>query len=137
MSFLPDVTMNERDALQLNALQLAYIGDSVWELIVRCDLIIRRYNVHHMHKACVGLVNAGAQASFLQILTGVLTETEAEIVRRGRNAHPKHTGPKNQKPDDYSLSTAFEALIGFLFLTGQDERIRQFVKMINEVITDA
>ena len=58
--------MEQHDALQLNALQLAYLGDSVWELIVRYNLIMQKFNVHHMHKDCVSLVNAHSQAVILQ-----------------------------------------------------------------------
>ena len=125
--------MNDHDALQMNALQLAYLGDSVWELIVRFDLAIRGYNVHHMHKECVGMVNARSQAAILQSLQKILTESETEIVRRGRNAHARHAAPRNQNPDDYAASTGFEALFGFLYLTGHNERIRELVNYIKEV----
>ena len=125
--------MNERDALQMNALQLAYVGDSVWELIIRYDLAIRGYNVHHMHKECVGKVNAHSQSRILLSVQGLLTETEQEVVRRGRNAHAKHAAPRNQNPDEYAASTGFEALFGFLYLTGQNDRIQELVKYIREV----
>ncbi len=132
MSLRFDRLMDEKDALQMNALQLAYLGDSVWELIVRYDLAVRRYNVHHMHKDCVGMVNAHAQYRILGSIQELLTETEAEIVRRGRNAHAKHPAPRNQNPDEYAASTGFEALFGFLYLTGQNERITELVKHIRE-----
>ena len=125
--------MSEREALQMNALQLAYIGDTVWELIVRYDLVIRGYNVHHMHKECVSLVNAHSQAMLLHSVQHILTDSETEIIRRGRNAHAKHAAPRNQNPDDYSASTGFEALFGFLYLTGQHIRIQELVKHIKEV----
>ena len=60
----------------------------------------------------------------------------SEIVRRGRNAHARHPVPKNQNPDDYAMSTGFEALWGFLYLTGQNERIHLLIKYINEVKPD-
>ena len=62
--------MEQQEALQLNALQLAYIGDSVWELIVRYKLIMKRYNVRHMHKECVSMVNAHSQAVILHAESG-------------------------------------------------------------------
>ena len=133
MSLRFQVLMDAKDARQLNALQLAYIGDSVWELIVRYDLVIRKYNVHHMHQECVGLVNAHAQASILESIQDALDDTEKEIVRRGRNAHARHAAPKNQNPDEYAASTGFEALLGFLYLTGQNERIGELVRKIREV----
>ena len=125
--------MKQQEALQLNALQLAYIGDSVWELIVRYKLIMKRYNVHHMHKECVSLVNAHSQAVILQKIQDELNETETEIVRRGRNAHAKHSAPRNQDPDEYAASTGFEALFGYLYLTGQNDRINTLVNIIKEV----
>ena len=125
--------MEQQEALQLNALQLAYIGDSVWELIVRYKLIMKRYNVRHMHKECVSMVNAHSQAVILQKIQEELNETESEIVRRGRNAHAKHSAPRNQDPDEYAASTGFEALFGYLYLTGQNDRINTLVSIIKEV----
>lgn len=125
--------MEQQEALQLNALQLAYIGDSVWELIVRYKLIMKRYNVRHMHKECVSMVNAHSQAVILQKIQEELNETESEIVRRGRNAHAKHSAPRNQDPDEYAASTGFEALFGYLYLTGQHDRISRLVSTIEEV----
>ena len=129
--------MEPHDALQLNALQLAYLGDSVWEIIVRFGLLVRKYNVRHMHKSCVSLVNAHAQSELLRVIQDRLDGTEAEIVRRGRNAHPKHSAPKNQNPEEYAAATGFEALFGFLYLTGQELRIRDLCEIMSEVIKDA
>lgn len=125
--------MEQQEALQLNALQLAYIGDLVWEMIVRYKLILKRYNVRHMHKECVNMVNAHSQAVILQKIQEELNETESEIVRRGRNAHAKHSAPRNQDPDEYAASTGFEALFGYLYLTGQNDRISRLVSTIEEV----
>ena len=107
----------------MNVLQLAYIGDAVWELFVRNHLVRKGLNVHHMHSECIRMVNAKAQASFVEVLNGEFTPEEAELIRRGRNAHSHHPVPKNQSPEDYSLATAFEVLIGYLYLTGSAERI--------------
>ena len=132
MSLRFDRLMDEHEASQMNALQLAYIGDSVWELIIRYDLIIRKLNVQHMHKECVKLVNAHSQAVILDSVLDLLTEQEREIVRRGRNAHARHPVPKNQNPDDYTASTGFEALFGYLYLTGQNDRIASLLQHIQE-----
>ena len=123
--------MDEQEAFQMNALQLAYLGDSVWETMVRYELVFRKLNVHHLHVQSVKRVNACAQAEWLLQIIDSLSEREADIVRRGRNSHPKHTPPKNQQPDHYASSTGFEALIGYLYLTGQDDRIRQIFLSIN------
>lgn len=133
MSLRFDVMLEKHDALQMNAMQLAYLGDSVWELIVRYEQILHRYNVNHMHKNCVESVNAHSQAVMLQSIQNLLNETEQEIVRRGRNAHAKHTVPRNQSAEEYAAATGFEALLGFLYLTGQNERIRELVNDIKEM----
>lgn len=119
-----------KDACMINALQLAYIGDTVWETIIRDMLIHRGLNLHHMHGACVEYVNAHAQAGFIASLQEMLDERETEIVRRGRNAHARHPAPRNQEPGDYSAATGFEALIGYLYLTGQDLRITALAEKI-------
>ncbi len=133
MSLRFERIMEEHDALQMNALQLAYLGDSVWELIVRYNLAASKLNVRHMHKNCVDLVNAHAQSQILLSIQDLLNDTEKEIVRRGRNAHAKHPVPRNQNPEDYAISTGFEALFGYLYLTGQNERIKYLAEYINEV----
>ena len=114
----------------MSVLQIAYIGDSVWTLIVRNQLIRKGLNVHHMHTECTNLVNAHAQAGFLRKIISELTPAESALVKRGRNAHARHPVPKNQNPEDYSLATAFEVLIGYLYLTGNNERIELFTNTI-------
>lgn len=123
-------SFSPKDAGMLSTLQLAYIGDAVWELIIRDYLIHRGLNLHHMHSECVGNVNAHAQAGFLQKLQNVLNEAETEITRRGRNAHAHHPAPRNQDPGDYAAATGFEALIGYLYLTGQDDRIADLTEIL-------
>ena len=132
MSLRFEKKMDELEAFRMNALQLAYLGDTVWETIIRYDLILNKLNVHHLHEQSVRRVNAGAQAEMLARIAGQLTEREEELVRRGRNAHPKHTIPRNQQPDDYAAATGFEALLGYLYLSGQDDRISRLVQIIKE-----
>ena len=114
----------------MNTLQLAYIGDAVWETIIRDTMIHRGFNLHHMHGASVEYVNAHAQAGFLCRITDMLDEQELEITRRGRNAHAHHPSPRNQDPGDYAASTGFEALFGYLYLIGRDERIKELATII-------
>ena len=130
LSLLDRKFMEPNDAGKLNSLQLAYIGDVVWEALVRTDLVLKKLNVHHMHDQCIRFVNAHAQAEWLALLRSTLTEEETEIVRRGKNAHAHHSAPKNQQPADYVAATAFEALLGYLYLTGNEERIRQISDII-------
>lgn len=130
MSLRLEEPLSVRDAGMLNALQLAYLGDSVWETVVRETLVHRGMNVHNMHRTCVEYVNAGAQAAFLERILPETDEREQDIIRRGRNAHARHPAPKNQELGDYSAATGFEALIGFLYITGNEDRILRFAGMI-------
>ena len=129
MSLREHQPMTEEEARQLNGLQLAYIGDTVWDLLIRSRLMHRRLNVRHMHQAAVSGVNAQAQARALRRLESVLTEAEADVLRRGRNSHAKHPCPKNQDPADYQAATGLEALVGYLYLTGQEDRLMELFKL--------
>ena len=115
--------MEEARARMLNPLQLAYIGDAVWELLVRSRIIYKGRSARHVHKDAVACVNAHAQSEALRRIEAQLTEQEADIARRGRNAHAHHAAPKNQDAADYRAATALEALIGYLYLSGQEERL--------------
>lgn len=115
--------MEENRARMLNPLQLAYIGDAVWELLIRSRVIYKGRSARHVHKDAVACVNARAQAAALRRIEMELTEAEADIARRGRNAHAHHPAPKNQDAADYRAATALEALVGYLYLTGQEERL--------------
>ena len=124
--------ISEKEASLMNVLQLAYIGDAVWDLMIRGQLIRQHLNVHHMHSECISHVNAHAQAAYIHLLMPELTPSEAELVRRGRNTHIHHPVPKNQNPEDYSFATGFEVLLGFLFLTGNKDRIYTLTRIIWE-----
>ena len=122
----------KQEALLLNPLQLAYLGDTVWETMIRYELIRKRLNVHHMHQECVKKVNAQAQAAALEEIQGILTEEEMSVVRRGKNAHAHHPAPKSQGVESYAAATGFEALIGFLYATAQDERLEEIFRRVNQ-----
>ena len=136
MSLRFNQRMTEQEAMLLNPLQLAYLGDSVWEMIVRCRLFCQSLNVRHLHEYAVRRVNAAAQAAFAGFIFSELTEKEREIVRRGRNAHTRHPVPKNQNPEDYAQATGFEALWGWLYVTEQNERLRQLWDCIRTLKED-
>lgn len=125
------------EARQMNPLQLAYLGDVIWSTIVRTRYVCRKMNVHHLHRITVSLVNAAAQAHALEMIRQMLTEEETDLVRRGRNAHARHPVPKNQDPGDYADSTAFETLFGFLYITGNLQRIDELSDVILEEVNDA
>ena len=129
--------MEESRARMLNPLQLAYIGDGVWELLVRTRIIYKGRSARHVHKDAVACVNAGAQAEAFRRIEPLLTEAEADIARRGRNAHAHHAAPKNQDAADYRAATALEALIGYLYLIGQEDRLLTLFKHSQEVESHA
>lgn len=116
----------------LNALQLAFIGDAVYNLHMRLGALGQGGGVRSMHLDTTRRVNAVAQANALAVIEPGLSEEEAGIVRRGRNAHQRHTAPKSATGAQYSASTGFEALIGFLYLTGREERLLELFELIHQ-----
>ncbi len=113
---------NEKARL-MSPLELAFIGDSVHTLMTRTRIADRTRRPNDLHRLSAEEVNASAQADQLGRILPYLTEEEKDIVRRGRNAHPHHASPHSYSPDLYRASTALEALYGYLFLTGSDERL--------------
>ncbi len=109
------------DLRTLSPLALAYVGDAVFELYVRMQLVAAGGRVQTLHKSVVEYVRADAQSEILSQWQPLLTEEEAAVVRRGRNA--KSTVPRSTDMVSYRQSTGFEALIGYLFLAGQEERL--------------
>lgn len=120
---------NEMDVNMLSPLTWAYVGDAVYELYIRTNLVNNtKLKPHKLHIESIKYVKAKAQADILKRIEDNLTETEKDIVRRARNAENHHL-PKNADPADYMYSTAFEGLIGFLYLTKKDERLKEILKM--------
>lgn len=120
------------DEKQLNSLALAYMGDAVFETYVRHHLI-QAGNVkpNQLHREATKYVSAKSQASMLfQLLDReFLTEYEMAVVRRGRNAKSGHI-PKNTDVQTYRYSTAFEALVGYLYLSKSIDRIEEIMEVI-------
>lgn len=113
----------------LSPLTWAYVGDCIYELYIRTDLVNKtKLKPHKLHIETIKYVKAKAQADILKKIENNLTEKELDIVRRSRNAENHHL-PKNADPADYMYSTAFEGLIGYLFLTKQDDRLKEILKM--------
>jgi len=118
------------DIKMLSPLQLAYIGDAVYELFVRTYLIgTKNISVNELHKEAIEYVKAKAQADIIHYLEDKLTEEEWQLVKRGRNAK-SGSAPKNANLLDYRYATGFETLIGFLYLNGKYERILEIFGMI-------
>lgn len=119
---LLDKVYTTAEARALNPLTLAYIGDGVFSEYIRKYLVAQGiHNVNHLTKKSIAYVKADAQSEMIRLLTEILTEEEAAIVRRGRNTR-SHV-PKHAKTIDYRLATGLEALVGYLYLTGQKTRL--------------
>ena len=113
--------------LQTNLLPLAFIGDSVHTLFVReYALQNPSFKMENYHLLASKFCKASTQAEVLENITPLLSEKELEIVRRGRNAKPKHQA-KHASTADYSHATAFEILIGYLYLSGNEERLNEIL----------
>lgn len=126
---LIDREKNEIDVNMLSPLTWAYVGDAIYELYVRTNLVnSTKLKPHKLHIESIKYVKAKAQADILKRIEEHLTDEEKDIVRRARNAENHHL-PKNADPADYMYSTAFEGLIGFLYLTKKDERLKEILKM--------
>lgn len=127
---------NKLDVKQLNSLALAYMGDAVFESYVREDLL-QNGNVrpHQLHKEATKYVSAKAQATIIHYFLDekLLTDDEVAVVMRGRNAK-SGTIPKNTDVQTYRYGTAFEALIGYLYLLKEQERLDELVQLALELI---
>ena len=127
------MNMTPHDLLSVSELGLAHVGDAVFELLVRSMLCSQKTAVtnYNLHKLTVRYVSASAQAAFLKPILPVLTEEETAVYKRGRNAH-SHAAPKNATPGQYARSTGLETLFGWLYLSGQTERIGELFAIGSE-----
>lgn len=118
----------EQDIRAYSPLTLAYIGDAIYDLIIR-SVVVERANrsANDLHKRTTRYVKAEAQAQMIMALQEELTEEEKAVYKRGRNAK-SYTSAKNATLSDYRKATGFEALIGFLYLTNQTDRMLYIVK---------
>ncbi|MBV1757956.1 MAG: Mini-ribonuclease 3 [Dethiosulfatibacter sp.] len=124
-----------KDPRLMSPLQLAYIGDAVYELLVRSYLIEKHdMNVNDLHKNAILFVKAEAQAEAFRCIENDLSEEELRFVKRGRNAKSV-TVPKNAKLSDYRYATGLEALFGYLYMSNQMSRIDELFEKIKAAIT--
>ena len=127
-----EIKRSKEEVNLLSPLIWAYIGDSVYELYIRTKLVNEtKQKPHALHIESIKYVKAKAQAEILKEIENKLTEEEKDIVRRGRNAENHHL-PKNANVQEYMHATAFEALIGYLYLTEQTERLQELLKLIGK-----
>lgn len=116
------------DPRQCSPLTLAYIGDGIYELVIRTVIICQsNTSANRLHKKASRLVNAGFQAELADKLMPVLTPEEKDILRRGRNAK-SHSVAKNASIHDYRIATGLEALMGYLYISGNMKRIVELVR---------
>lgn len=120
----------EEEINLLSPLTWAYVGDCVYELYIRTNLVNKtNLKPHKLHIEAIKYVKAKSQAKLLEEIYDKLTEEEKNIVRRGRNAESHHL-PKNTNVQEYRYASAFEALIGYLYLTQKFERLKEILDLI-------
>lgn len=127
---------DERDINTYSPLTLAYLGDAVYEIIIRTLIVEERPRmVKTLHKHASRLVNAKAQATLMISIENALSEKETTIYKRGRNAK-SHSVAKNADIHDYRIATGLEALMGYLYLTGNTKRCLELIKLGLPSITE-
>ena len=127
-----EITEKKIEGNSLNGLSLAFIGDAVYEIMVREHLLRNgSLQIGKLHKMAVEMVRASFQASVFDFLEPLLTEEENSILHRGRNASATHI-PKNANAIEYRKATGVESLFGWLYLEQKNERIRELFEMILE-----
>ena len=126
--------MREVDYKNYNSIALAFMGDAVYERFIR-ERILRngKTGADKMHRAAVRYVKAAAQELSLREMLDVLTEDEQVVVHRARN-HKITSKPKNADPLTYKMATAFEALLGYLYLSGQSERLAELMERAAQTV---
>ena len=118
---------------EYSPLPLAYIGDSVYDLFIRTK-VMQKGNRHvtDLHKESVKFVKAHSQAESVHAIEDKLTEDEVRVLKWGRNA--KSTPPKNADVTDYRYATGFEALIGYLYVSGDEDRLKEVLNMAYDAL---
>ena len=128
---------NNKKIYELNAIKLAYMGDSVFSLYVRKHFIVNTEKKNSDLNRCVNnIVCAPYQAKIMNLIKDELTGDEKDITMRARNLHFNNIA-KNSTPEEYSKATEFEALIGYLYLTNQIERLEKFINISLENYYDS
>lgn len=130
--FLDEFGLEEQDLRTYSPLTLAYIGDAIFELVVRTVLVERKNaQAEKLHKAATKIVKAETQALMIEAIKEELTEEELAVYKRGRNAKAV-TRAKNATMSEYRRATGFEALMGYLYLKGDIERMIELIHLAVE-----
>lgn len=121
--------IKETDVKMYSPLVLAYIGDAVYEIMIRTKVVNGgNEQVNKLHKKTAALVKAGTQAQLLMAIEDALTDEEHAVYKRGRNAKSASMA-KNATMKDYRMATGFEALVGYLYLAEQYDRLTELVSL--------
>jgi len=127
----------DKKVYELNAIKLAYMGDSVFSLYIRQHFIMNTEKKNSDLNRCVNsIVCAPNQAKLMDLIRDKLTEIELEIINRAKNLHFNNIA-KNSSPEEYTKATEFEALLGYLHLTNQIERLNEFINISVENYYDS
>ena len=120
--------IKDKDIRSFSPLTLAYIGDAIYEVVIR-TIIVEKGNapVNKLHHKASSIVKETAQKEAMEIILPLLSSEEEAVFKRGRNAK-SYTSAKNASVIDYRIATGFEALMGFLYLTGKNERMLELIK---------
>ncbi len=141
MDRIKELDFTPGQVLSMQPLALAFIGDAVYEIYIRNFVMSKGFRtINSMHVETIKYVKAASQSKAIKALLPNLSEEEANVVRRGRNANP-HTVPKNADVGDYRYATALEALCGYLYLMKRIERLEEIIDSVigiinGEIVTD-
>ena len=124
------ISEDKQELLKMSNLGLAYLGDAVYEVMVRSWLCLHgKLTPGKLHKAALEYVAAPKQAAKMDLLLPILTEEELTIFKRGRNASP-HSYPKGATRREYQIATGMESLFGWLYLQGRTDRLNELFELI-------
>lgn len=127
-----DKKIDEKTARKSNPQMLAFIGDAVFSLYVRTEVcLFNNVKANELHKLSTDYVKASGQSDFMERLLPNLNEFEMEVYKRARNYKTANIA-KNAKVNDYKRATGLEALLGYLFLCGKNERLNEILRMLNK-----
>ena len=122
----------KQDLLNMSSLGFAYLGDAVYEVLVRAWLCLHgKLTPGRQHKAALAYVAAPRQAALLERILPLLTQEEAQVLKRGRNASP-HSYPKGATRQEYLAATGLETLFGWLYLRGETDRLNTLFETMME-----
>ena len=124
--------LSEQEARKTNSQKLAFIGDAVYSLYVRNKIVLNNNcKTNELHRLTSEIVKAGGQSEFVDNILNKLSEQEMEVYKRARNYKTSNIA-KNAKVTDYKRATGLEALIGYLYLYGNLERINQIFELMKD-----